>query len=80
MDRHIGAHVPLGLARAQVHDRQHARRDEAAQRHDRQGDVDVEDLLQEALVGIERRVEEDQRERRRHHAGGCDAQGAQANG
>jgi len=32
--------------------------------------VDVEDLLDEALIGVERRVEERQRERRRDGRGG----------
>ena len=34
---------------------------EAAERHDRHRHVDVEDLLHEALVGVERRVEEHER-------------------
>jgi hypothetical protein len=32
--------------------------------------VDVEDLLHEALVGVQRRVEEDHGERARQHEGG----------
>ena len=38
------------------------RDDEADERDDRERHVQVEDLLDEALVGVERRVEEDQRE------------------
>ena len=65
MDRDVGAQVPRAVARAQVLDREHAARHEAAERDDRHRHVHVEDLLHEALVGVERRVEEDQRERRR---------------
>ncbi len=43
---------------------------------DRQRHVQVEDLLDEALVGVERRVEEDQRERQREHRHGGDREGS----
>jgi hypothetical protein len=59
----VGAHIPAPIARAQVPDRHHAAEDEPAQRHDGQRYVDVEDLLHEALVGVERGIEEHQRER-----------------
>ena len=62
VDRHVGAHVPAAVAGAQVADGQHAAEDEPAQRDDRQRHVDVEDLLHEALVGVQRRVEEHQRQ------------------
>ena len=41
---------------------QHAAEHEPAQGGDGQRHVDVEDLLDEALVGVQRGVEEDQRE------------------
>jgi hypothetical protein len=48
-----------------------AARHEAAERDDRHRHVHVEDLLDEALVGVERGVEEDERGRRRNgHDGG----------
>ncbi len=62
MDGHVGAHVPAALAGAQMGDRQEPPEHEPAQRHDRQRDVKVEDLLDEALIGVERSVEEHQRE------------------
>ena len=43
---------------------------EARVRGQRDWDVDVEDLLREALVGIDGRVEEDQRERGAHQDDG----------
>jgi len=39
--------------------------------------VDVEDLLDEALVGVERRVEEDQRQRRGDRDDGGNREAAQ---
>ena len=47
----------------------------------RQGnrDVEVEDALREALVGIGRRVEEDQRDRRRHQGDGRPGEHGQTN-
>jgi hypothetical protein len=63
VDRHVGAHVPPAIASSQVPDGEQAAEDEPAQRDDRERNVDVEDLLHEALVGVQRRVEEDQRER-----------------
>jgi hypothetical protein len=49
---------------------------EAAQRHDGQRHVHVEDLLHEALVGIHRRVEEGQAEAGRERHGGDERKGA----
>ena len=77
MDGHVGAHVPLLGARAQVGDGHDTPGDEAAQRDDRHGHVDVEDLLDEPLVGVVGRVEEDEREGGRQHDGGGERQGAQ---
>ena len=62
----------MRLPRAQVGDREDAADDEADQRHDRQRHVQVEDLLDEALVGVERGVEEDQRKRQGEHRHGGD--------
>ena len=70
VDRHVGAHVPGAIAAPEVPDREHAARYEAAQRHDRHRHVHVEDLLHEALIGVERRVEEDERHRHREGHGG----------
>jgi hypothetical protein len=50
-----------------VHCPEHPGDDEADQGHDRERHVHVEDLLDEALVGIVRRVEEDKRDRRGKH-------------
>jgi hypothetical protein len=44
-----------------MHDRQHRPEHEPQQRHDREWNVDVEDLLDEALIGVKRRIEEDER-------------------
>ena len=74
VDHHIGAHVPARVARAQVLDREQPAEHEAAQRDDRERDVHVEDLLQEALFGFEGRVEEHQPKRKRHRGDGGDAE------
>ena len=78
VDRHVGAHVPAPVAGAQVPDGQQAAEDEPAQRHDRQRHVDVEDLLDEALVGVQRRVEEHQRERHADRGDGGEREAAEA--
>ena len=64
VDRDVGANVVDRVAGAQVADRVEGRDDEADQRADRDRHVDVEDLLDEALVRVVWRVEEDHRERR----------------
>ncbi len=78
VDRDVGAEVPARIAGAQVLDREQAAEHEPAQRDDRERHVDVEDLLQEALFGFQRRVEEDERERGRDRDDRRDAQRAQA--
>ena len=72
VDRDVRAQVPDRSAGAQVLDGEHAAGHEPAQRGDRHRDVDVEDLLDEALVGVVGRVEEHEREgaRERHDGGG----------
>ena len=62
VDRDVGLQVELAVARAQVADAVHAAGDETAERDQRERDVQVEDLLDEALVGVVGRVEEDERE------------------
>jgi hypothetical protein len=61
-----------------VLDRQDPAQHEPAQRDDGERYVDVEDLLQEALFGFQRGVEEVQRERERERERGRDAERAQA--
>ena len=72
MDGHVGAHVPRAVAGAQVLDRHDPAGHEAAQRDDRHRHVHVEDLLHEALVGVQRRVEEHERQRRGQRDDGRD--------
>jgi hypothetical protein len=55
-----------------VHDPEHAGGDEAGERGYRERYVDVEDLLDEALVDVVRGVEEDERERCRDRRRGGD--------
>jgi hypothetical protein len=55
-----------------VADRVHPRDDEADERDDPERDVEVEDLLDEPLVGVERRVEEHERECRDDGGGSGD--------
>ena len=62
VDRDVGAGVVDRVAAAEVADRVDAADDEAAEGDDRERHVQVEDLLDEALVGLVRRVEEDERE------------------
>ena len=64
----------------QMPDREQTAEDEPAQRHDRQRHVDVEDLLDEALVGVERGVEEHQRERDADRGDRGDCEAAQVRG
>src|SRR3954447_16657078 len=59
VDGHVGADVPGAVATAQVLDRHQTARHPAAERDDRHGHMDVEDLLDEALVGVVGRIEED---------------------
>ena len=66
----------LAVAGPQMADREHPAEDEPAQRHDRQRHVDVEDLLDEALIGVERRVEEHERERDRDRGDCCKCEAA----
>jgi hypothetical protein len=75
MDGDVGAHVPLAVARTQVTDGQPSPEDEPTQRDDGQRHVEIEDLLHEALVGVERGVEEHERERDtdRDDGGKCEA-------
>ena len=68
----------LRVAGAQVADREDAADDEAEQRDDRQRHVQVEDLLDEALVGVSRRVEEDQRKAGAEHRDGRDREAVAA--
>ncbi len=65
MDRVAGAQVP---------DRVESGDHEADQRADRDRHVDVEDLLDEALVRVVRRVEEDHREGRAEDDDGGESQ------
>ena len=53
MHRDVGAQVPRALARPQVREPHEAPAHEAQQGHDGHGHVQVEDLLHEALVGVE---------------------------
>jgi hypothetical protein len=62
VDRDVGLQVELPVARPQVADAVDPAGDEAAERHERERHVQVEDLLDEALVGVVGRVEEDERE------------------
>ena len=78
VDRDVGAQVVPRVAGAQVLDRADPADHEAAERHDRQRHVHVEDLLREALVGVDRRVERGQRERRGQHDRGGDSERRQA--
>ena len=58
------------VAAAQMADRVDAADDEPAERDDRERHVQVEDLLDEALIGLVRRVEEHEREARSDEQGG----------
>ena len=58
------------IAGPQVSDREQAAEHEPAERHDRERHVDVEDLLDEALVGVQWGVEEHQRKRHGDRGGG----------
>ncbi len=64
------------VARAQVADPVDAAGHEPAQRDDRQRHVQVEDLLDEALVGVVGRVEEHERERADDEHDGDEARGS----
>jgi hypothetical protein len=70
IERWIATYERRSHDESPVLDREHAARDEPAQSHDRHRHVHVEDLLDEALVRVVRRVEEHQRERRRDRDGG----------
>src|SRR3954454_2770070 len=80
MNSYITPEIPCTVPGAQVLDGEHAAGDEAAQRDDRHGDVEIEDLLEEALVGILGRVEEDHRRREGESGGRSDRKDAQARG
>jgi hypothetical protein len=80
VDRHVGAQVVGAVALAQEADPVDAAGHEAAQRHDRQRHVQVEDLVDEALVGVVGRVEEDQREAAGDEDDGEDREGDEAPG
>ena len=64
MNRDVGAHIPSALAGPQLPDCEDAAEDEPAQGNDRQWHMDVEDLLDKALICVERGIEEDERQRR----------------
>ena len=78
MDRDVGTQVVCAVAGAQVADREDPAGDEAADRYQRHRHVDVEDLLDEALVGVVGGVEEDQPERERDDGGGDEREGIEA--
>ena len=77
VDGNVGACVVDRVAASQVADGVDSGDHEADQRADRQRHVQVEDLLDEAL-GVERRVEEDQREAGREDRDRCRCLGSQA--
>ena len=77
VDGDVGACVVHRVAAAQVADRVDPGDHEAGERADRERHVQVEDLLDEAL-GVERRVEEDQREAGREDRDRCRCLGSQA--
>src|SRR6188472_3553001 len=72
MNRGIALEVGAGCPLPEVEKRLGGAPREAGVSGQRNRDVDVEDLLREPLVGIDRRVEEHQRERRRHEDDGRD--------
>ena len=78
VDRDVRAGVVLGVAGPQVADRVNRGDDEAEQRDGRERHVQIEDLLDEALVGVLGRVEEGQAVARAHHHHGRDRRGGEA--
>ena len=78
MDRDVGAHIPRAVAGAQVLDAEDPAGDEASEGDDRHRHVEVEDLLDEALVRLDRGVEENEREGGSDRDRRSDREGAQA--
>jgi hypothetical protein len=66
----VALEVGVRVALPEVAKRLPRAADEAGVRGERDRDVEVEDPLREALVGVVRRDEEDERERRRHEGEG----------
>src|SRR6185503_17645733 len=71
VDRRVALEVGAGGARAQMRQGLPGAPTEARVRGQRNRDVDVEDLLGQSLVGVQRGVEEDQRDRAAEHDDGA---------
>src|SRR3954453_9317349 len=70
VDRRVALQIRAWRSLPEVQERLAGAPGEARVRRERERHVDVEDLLREALVGVDRRVEEDEHQRRPHEQDG----------